>query len=80
MIDFLTFQTVITPYIVIAVYLLGALLIPIIIMMVSKKLSKNFNRWLINSMAVIVFLFSELVWRMMNEFVIVYFKIYQVLQ
>ncbi len=79
MLDFLTFEVVITPYIVIFVYLGGMLLIPIIIYVLFKKSGFTLHLWQSVSIQILLFVFVELLWRMLNEFIIVYFKIYQAL-
>ena len=78
--EFLTFKIVITPYIVVFVYLLGAVLIPFLLYAVVEKLNFSLETWSKKISFVILVLFIELFWRMINEFIIVYFKIYQVLQ
>ena len=80
MMEFLTFKTVITPYFVVFVYLLGAVLIPFLLYAVVEKLNFSLETWSKKISFVILVLFIELFWRMTNEFIIVYFKIYQVLQ
>ena len=80
MMEFLTFKIVITPYIVVFVYLLGAVLIPFLLYAVVEKLNFSLETWSKKISFVILVLFIELFWRMINEFIIVYFKIYQVLQ
>ena len=80
MMEFLTFKTVITPYFVVFVYLLGAVLIPFLLYAMVEKLNFSLETWSKKISFVILVLFIELFWRMTNEFIIVYFKIYQVLQ
>lgn len=80
MVDFWSFEMVITPYIVIAVYAMGAVLLPLFLYFMAKKLSFSLNSWTARSIFMFIVIFMELFWRMLNEFIIVYFKIYQILQ
>ncbi len=79
MIDFLTFQMVITPSVVVVVYLLGLLAIPVSVYLLFKKIDHKLSLLASISLQIILVLFLELFWRMLNEFIIVYFKIYQAL-
>ncbi len=79
MLDFLTFKIVITPSIVIVVYLFGVLLIPLAVYLLFKKINYKLSNMQSTMVQIVSVLFLELLWRMMNEFVIVYFKIYQAL-
>jgi len=78
-IDFLTFQMVITPSVVVVVYLLGLLAIPVSVYLLFKKIDHKLSLLASISLQIILVLFLELFWRMLNEFIIVYFKIYQAL-
>ena len=79
MIEFLTFKTLITPSVILIVYLLGMLLIPLAVYLVFKKVEHKLSKIQSIAAQVVSILFFELLWRMLNEFVIVYFKIYQAL-
>jgi len=85
LIDFLTFKTFITPKVLIVFYYLGAVFMPIIVykfrdnifakLGISKpKLNRNLKLFLF-----IIFIFAELIWRMMFEFMVGYFDIHNAL-
>ena len=80
MIDFWTFEMVITPYIVIIVYSMGTVILPVFIYITAKKLSFSLKSRVSRVIFIFVIVFIELFWRMLNEFMIVYFKIYQILR
>jgi len=70
---------VITPSVVVVVYLLGLLAIPVSVYLLFKKIDHKLSLLASISLQIILVLFLELFWRMLNEFIIVYFKIYQAL-
>lgn len=80
MTDFWIFETVITPYIVIIVYGMGVFLLPLLLYVLAKKLSLSLNTRANRAIFIVLIVFTELFWRILNEFIIVYFKIYQTLQ
>lgn len=80
MIDFWIFETVITPYIVIIVYGMGVVLLPVFLYVLARKLSFSLKTWTNRAIFIFLIIFIELFWRILNEFIIVYFKIYQTLQ
>lgn len=103
--DFLTLRFLVTPYIILAVYWLGALMVPLIASLLSlwviKKLkqhpvvSNTLNginqaateliphsgglKWLFWCSVIFLFLILELFWRMLFEFLIVYYHIHEAL-
>ena len=79
MMEFLTFKTLITPSVILIVYLLGMLLIPLAVYLVFKKVDHKLSKSKLITAQIVSMLFLELLWHMLNEFVIVYFKIYQAL-
>ncbi len=80
MVDFWSFKMVIAPYIIIIVYAMGTIILPLFLYLMAKKLSFSLNSWVKRTIFIFIVIFMELFWRMLNEFLIVYFKIYQILQ
>lgn len=89
MVDFLTFNKLITPYILIIVYYMGALFIPFLFFIYKRYFSKKIysflnidKRWQIITLWVIyimMILFMELGWRVFIEFFIAYFDMHDIL-
>lgn len=90
MTDFLTFQTFITPTLLIIMYYIGAVLIPIFswfFLHWIKKVYKTeieaytpFKKIFIGSTVFLICFFSiEILWRMIFEFFIAYFDIHDAL-
>ncbi|WP_373029697.1 DUF4282 domain-containing protein [Sulfurovum sp.] len=88
--DFLTFQTFITPTILILIYYVGALLIPIFswylirwIKTVYKAEIETYTifkqRLIVYSAFFITFFCIEILWRVMFEFFIAYFDMHDAL-
>lgn len=80
MVDFLTFETVITPYFMITIYIMGALIIPLLLYRIAIKSAYLDDSWSNRGLFIAIIVFVELFWRMVNELIIVYFKSYQILQ
>ena len=82
MLDFLSFNKFITPYILIIFYYIGAILVPFILFYyrykIFSKLKVNFGFkfWLI---AILMFLCMEICWRVIFEFLIAYFDMHKYL-
>jgi len=90
MTDFLTFQTFITPSLLIFLYYVGALLIPIFSFYLARwiknvyktemKTYTSFKQRFIGSATFFIFfLFMEILWRMIFEFFIAYFDMHDAL-
>lgn len=94
MIDFLTFQTFITPSLLILMYYIGALVIPLFawyltIWLKNKYYShlstttqnrlNNTQRFFTYTLVLVCILFMEILWRMMFEFFIAYFDMHDAL-
>ena len=88
--DFLTFQTFITPSLLIFIYYVGAVLIPLFswylsrwIKMVYKTEIETYTRFkkrFIGYTAFLIFFFCmEILWRVMFEFFIAYFDMHDAL-
>ncbi|MCO4845161.1 MAG: DUF4282 domain-containing protein [Sulfurovum sp.] len=88
--DFLTFQTFITPTLLIFIYYVGALLIPILSLYLARwiqivykteiETSATFKKRFIGTAAFLICFFSmEILWRMMFEFFIAYFDMHDAL-
>jgi len=85
LIDFLTFKTFITPKVLIVFYYLGAVILPIIVYKFRNNIFAKFgikkpilNRNL-KIFLFLIFVFAELIWRMMFEFMVGYFDIHNAL-
>lgn len=88
--DFLTFQTFITPSLLIFVYYVGALIIPILSWYLTRwietvykteiETSTTFKKRFIGTAGLLICFFSmEILWRMMFEFFIAYFDMHDAL-
>lgn len=93
--DFLTFQTFITPTLLIIMYYIGALVIPLLCwylvhwikkVYISEKVKTSVvthttarQRIIMFSIFFICFLFMEVLWRMIFEFLIAYFDMHDAL-
>lgn len=86
--DFLTFKSFISPSLLIIFYYIGAIVIPIILFYKKQKLLQNINflnniynsikKQLPNKIKIYLiffFIFLEILWRMMFEFLIAYMQI-----
>lgn len=94
MIKFLTFQSFLTPTVLIIIYYLGAFVMPVASWMMLKWIEKSYlsslkenihrvtthnQRIVVFILFMIFFLCMELCWRMMFEFFIAYFDMHDVL-
>lgn len=94
MIDFLTFQTFITPLLLIFMYYVGALVIPLVSWYFSKWLKNKYyshlsstipnslnnkQRLFTYALVFICILCMEILWRVMFEFFIAYFDMHDAL-
>jgi Mn2+/Fe2+ NRAMP family transporter len=92
--EFLTFQSFISPTLLIILYYLGAVVIPFISFYISKWVKSRYlkdidikldkviplkKRLLFLSVIVLCFLCMELFWRVMFEFFIAYFNMHDAL-
>ena len=92
--DFLTFQTFITPTLLIFIYYIGAILIPMVSWYLAKWIQKSYfselsksvrdkttfrQRSMIYAAFILCFLCMEIFWRVMFEFFIAYFDIHDAL-
>jgi len=98
--DFLNFKLMISPYLLILFYYLGAIGVPIFSWIISKWIRKKY--WLVSNVQdssieifnkvvakkyrfrlmvlfIMMFIFLELMWRMMFEFLIAYFQMHSAL-
>jgi len=80
MLDYFRFETLITPYIISYVYIIGAIIIPAVILFYSKSLRNNINNFKLKLYILLLFLLLEIMWRIFCEFFMVYFKIFLTLQ
>ena len=81
--DFLTFEFFITPYILIFFYYFGVLFIPALLVVYRKKVFSLIQKdiqWQFYVGFIALFLFLQLVWRMMFEMMIGYFDMHNYLQ
>ncbi|MDQ7085587.1 MAG: DUF4282 domain-containing protein [Sulfurovum sp.] len=88
--DFLTFQTFISPLMLVIFYYIGAILIPLLLWFFShkkyesvknivwKRLNFKHKTLFIFSFTMMI-LFMQLFWRMMFEFLIAYMQIHEAL-
>jgi len=83
--DFFTFTTLISPTLLIVVYFIGVIFIPFIGWKISVKIKNRLNidnlisntntlQFKFIAILIIIFLFLEMVWRIMFEFLITYFQ------
>lgn len=88
--DFLTFQTFLTPTLLIFIYYVGAVLIPILSWYLARWIKTVYKteietyttfkkRFIGSATFLIFFLFMEILWRMMFEFFIAYFDMHDAL-
>ena len=77
MLDFFTFNTIITPYVIAYVYFIGAVIIPIILISYAKKTKFSIPNLKTKFTLLLIFMILELCWRIFCEFFIVYFKLLQ---
>jgi len=80
MVDFLSFDVLITPYVIGFFYVLGALLLPFIIRYFFKKYEVKLGYIKYRLYFFILFIMFEIMWRIFCEFFIVYFKIFLSIQ
>lgn len=80
MLNYFTFETLITPYIIGYVYFIGAIIIPIILLSYYQKIKINISNVKIKIYLLLAFSIVEIFWRIFCEFFMVYFKIYLTLQ
>ncbi len=84
--DLLSFKTFISPYMLYIFYYVGAILVPLLMMKYSykiyallkidiKKIVPKEYRFKIYSVSILMFIFLEILWRMMFEFLIAYLQI-----
>ncbi|WP_415397442.1 DUF4282 domain-containing protein [Sulfurimonas sp. CS5] len=76
MIDFFSFDTLITPYIIGIIYIIGAVIAPIVILYYFKKYKLKISNIKYRLYILIVSIVIEIFWRIFCEFFIVYFKIF----
>ncbi|MFP4167799.1 MAG: DUF4282 domain-containing protein [Desulfonatronovibrionaceae bacterium] len=83
--DFLTFQSVISPHILMFVYYLGAVACPVIMILAFRKAKEN-SAFLregkgkrVAGVLFLLLIVGELAWRMLLEFLIAYFQIREAL-
>lgn len=81
--DFLTFQSLISPCVLIVVYWIGALACPFVLIMAYRKAdAKSFpgvNNKKGVGIVLLLVVMAELAWRMLFEFLLVYFQIREAL-
>lgn len=80
MIDFLNFNTLITPYVIGFIYVIGAVVVPIIIIYYFQQLKLKISGAKYRLYIFVIFFMMELFWRIFCEFFMVYFKIFLTLQ
>ena len=80
MIEFFSFDTLITPYIIGFVYTFGAIIVPFVLVYYFKKYNLSISSTKIKIYLLIAFMMMEVFWRIFCEFFMVYFKIYLALQ
>ncbi len=84
--DFLTFKSFVTPSILIICYYIGALGMPLFALYISRRPFWNSIKeylpsksWQWRLTILVIFLLSELAWRIFIEFFLAYFQIRQAL-
>ena len=79
--DFLSFDILISPYILTLFYILGALLVPLITWKLVQVLKLKFlNKIPYFTIAfIILFVFAELFWRILFEYLIAFMQIHEAL-
>ena len=84
--DILSFKTFISPYMLYIFYYIGAVLVPLVILRYSykiyefldidvKKLLPREYKVRVYAIFILMFIFLEILWRMMFEFLIAYLQI-----
>ena len=84
--DILSFKTFISPYMLYVFYYMGAVLVPLVMLKYSYKiyafLKIDINKIIpkeyklkVYSISILMFIFLEILWRMMFEFLIAYLQI-----
>ncbi|MEA3371439.1 MAG: DUF4282 domain-containing protein [Campylobacterota bacterium] len=84
--DILSFKTFISPYMLYIFYYVGAVLVPLVMLKYSykiyaflkidiKKIIPQEYRLKVYAVSILIFLFLEILWRMMFEFLIAYLQI-----
>jgi hypothetical protein len=84
--DLLSFKTFISPYMLYIFYYMGAVLVPLVMLKYSYKiyafLEIDINqiipkeyKFKVYSISILMFIFLEILWRMMFEFLIAYLQI-----
>jgi len=80
LIDFFSFDVLITPYIIGFVYIFGAVLLPFVVNYFFKKYREKFVYIKYRLYFFILLIIFEILWRIFCEFFIVYFKIFLAIQ
>jgi len=80
MVDFLSFDVLITPYVIGSFYIVGALLLPFVIRYFFKKYDEKLSYVKYGLYFFILLVMFEIMWRIFCEFFIVYFKIFLSIQ
>jgi predicted tellurium resistance membrane protein TerC len=81
MIDYFQFDFIITPYVIAIVYLLGVVAIFVATFWSARYLRVK-KKWSLTRtllLSILLLITTQLIWRVMNEFIMVYFKIYTTL-
>jgi predicted tellurium resistance membrane protein TerC len=81
MIDYFQFDFIITPYVIAIVYLLGVVAIFVATFWSTHYLRVK-KKWSLTRtllLSILLLITTQLIWRVMNEFIMVYFKIYTTL-
>ena len=84
--DVLSFKTFISPYMLYIFYYMGAVLVPLVMLKYSykiyafleidiSKIMPNEYKFKVYSISILMFIFLEILWRMMFEFLIAYLQI-----
>ena len=84
--DLLSFKTFISPYMLYIFYYMGAVLVPLVMLKYSykiyaflkidiSKIIPNEYKLKVYSISILMFIFLEILWRMMFEFLIAYLQI-----
>ena len=84
--DILSFKTFISPYMLYIFYYIGAVLVPLLILKYSykiyafleidiKKMIPQEYKFKVYSISILMFIFLEILWRMMFELLIAYLQI-----
>ena len=84
--DLLSFKTFISPYMLYIFYYIGAVLVPLVMLKYSykiyaflkidiKKIMPKEYKFKVYSASILMFIFLEILWRMMFEFLIAYLQI-----